>query len=220
MKSVSINGIARVDLGKKFAKQLRKQENVPCVIYGGKEGPIHFYAHTNEFRSIVYTPNVYLIDIKIDNMVCQAIMGDIQFHPVTDKILHIDFLRVFEDQAVKINVPVNIFGNSIGVRNGGRLAMNMRRMLIEALPANLPESIDVDITNVKIGQSIRVKDISLENIRFLNNSDDVIVAVKTARAAILEDEELEEVSEESGEASEDKAGGEDNTGGENKPAAE
>ncbi len=220
MKSVSINGIARVDLGKKFAKQLRKQENVPCVIYGGKEEPIHFYAHTNEFRSIVYTPNVYLIDIKIDDIVCQAIMGDIQFHPVTDKILHIDFLRVFEDQAVKIHVPVNIFGNSIGVRNGGRLAMNMRRILVEALPANLPEAIDLDITNIKIGQSIRVKDISLENIRFLNNSDDVIVAVKTARAAIVEDEELEAASEEAGEASEDKAGGEDNTGGENKPAAE
>ena len=148
MKSVSINGIARVDLGKKFAKQLRKQENVPCVIYGGKEEPIHFYAHTNEFRSIVYTPNVYLIDIKIDDIVCQAIMGDIQFHPVTDKILHIDFLRVFEDQAVKIHVPVNIFGNSIGVRNGGRLAMNMRRILVEALPANLPEAIDLDISTL------------------------------------------------------------------------
>ena len=220
MKSVSINGIARVDLGKKFAKQLRKQENVPCVIYGGKEEPIHFYADTNEFRSIVYTPNVYLIDIKIEDMVCQAIMGDIQFHPVTDKILHIDFLRVFEDQPVKIHVPINIFGNSIGVRNGGRLAMNMRKMLVEALPANLPEAIDVDITNIKIGQSVRVKDISLENNRFLNNSDDVIVAVKTARAAIVEDEELEGVSEEAGEASEDKAGSEDNTGGENKPAAE
>ena len=220
MKSVSINGIARVDLGKKFAKQLRKQENVPCVIYGGKEEPIHFYAHTNEFRSIVYTPNVYLIEIKIEDKVCKAIMGDIQFHPVTDKILHIDFLRVFEDQPVKIHVPINIFGNSIGVRNGGRLAMNMRKMLVEALPANLPEAIDVDITNIKIGQSVRVKDISLENNRFLNNSDDVIVAVKTARAAIVEDEELEGVSEEAGEASEDKAGSEDNTGGENKPAAE
>ena len=184
MKSVSINGIARVDLGKKFAKQLRKEENVPCVIYGGKEGPIHFYAHSNEFRSIVYTPNVYLIDIKIEDTVSQAIMGDIQFHPVTDKILHIDFLRVFEDQMVKINVPVNISGNSIGVRNGGRLAINMRRTLIEALPANLPETIDIDITNIKIGQSIRVKDILLENIHFLNNSEDVIVAVGMDRLKV------------------------------------
>ena len=219
MKSVSINGIARVDLGKKFAKQLRKQENVPCVIYGGKEEPIHFYAHTNEFRSIVYTPNVYLIEIKIEDKVCKAIMGDIQFHPVTDKILHIDFLRVFEDQVVKINIPVNVFGNSIGVRNGGRLAINMRRIFVEALPGNLPETIDLDVTNVKIGQSIRIKDLSLENIHFLNNSDDVIVAVKTARAAIVEDESLEEVSEESGaDSGEDKGGGEDKGDGENKPA--
>ena len=212
MKSVSINGIARVDLGKKFAKQLRKEENVPCVIYGGKEGPIHFYAHSNEFRSIVYTPNVYLIDIKIEDTVSQAIMGDIQFHPVTDKILHIDFLRVFEDQMVKINVPVNISGNSIGVRNGGRLAINMRRTLIEALPANLPETIDIDITNIKIGQSIRVKDILLENIHFLNNSEDVIVAVKTARAAITEEEEAEEAGE-AGEAGEGVT-----EGGDDKPA--
>jgi len=219
MKSVSINGIARVDLGKKFAKQLRKQENVPCVIYGGKEEPIHFYAHTNEFRSIVYTPNVYLIEIKIEDKVCKAIMGDIQFHPVTDKILHIDFLRVFEDQVVKINIPVNVFGNSIGVRNGGRLAINMRRIFVEALPGNLPETIDLDVTNVKIGQSIRIKDLSLENIHFLNNSDDVIVAVKTARAALVEDESLDEVSEESGaDSGEDKGGGEDKGDGENKPA--
>ena len=219
MKSVSINGIARVDLGKKFAKQLRKQENVPCVIYGGKEEPIHFYAHTNEFRSIVYTPNVYLIEIKIEDKVCKAIMGDIQFHPVTDKILHIDFLRVFEDQLVKINIPVNVFGNSIGVRNGGRLAINMRRVFVEALPGNLPETIDVDITNVKIGQSIRIKDLSLENVHFLNNSDDVVVAVKTARAAIVEDDSLEEVSEESGvDSGEDKGGDEDKGDGENKPA--
>jgi len=219
MKSVSINGIARVDLGKKFAKQLRKQENVPCVIYGGKEEPIHFYAHTNEFRSIVYTPHVYLIEIKIEDKVCKAIMGDIQFHPVTDKILHIDFLRVFEDQLVKINIPVNVFGNSIGVRNGGRLAINMRRVFVEALPGNLPETIDVDITNVKIGQSIRIKDLLLENVHFLNNSDDVVVAVKTARAAIVEDDSLEEVSEESGvDSGEDKGGDEDKGDGENKPA--
>ena len=192
MKSVSINGIARVDLGKKFAKQLRKDENVPCVIYGGKEGPQHFYAHSNEFRNIVYTPNVYLIDIKINNESCKAIMGDIQFHPVTDKILHIDFLRVFDDKNVKINVPITISGNSIGVRNGGRLALNMRRALIEALPADLPEGIVIDISELKIGDSIRVRDVERDNIKFLNNMDDVIVAVKTARAAIVAEDELVE----------------------------
>ena len=218
MKSVSINGIARVDLGKKFAKQLRKDENVPCVIYGGKEGPMHFYAHSNEFRNIVYTPNVYLIDISIGDQVFNVIMGDIQFHPVTDKILHIDFLRIFENQNVKINIPVNIFGNSIGVRNGGRLAMNLRKVLVEALPKNLPETIGVDITPLKIGQSIRIEDVSVENLTFLNNSDDVIVAVKTARAAI-EEEEIEE-GVESGEDDTSESGGDEKPapGGDEKPA--
>ena len=177
MKSVSINGIARVDLGKKFAKQLRKEENVPCVIYGGSEDPIHFYAHVNEFRKIVYTPNVYLIDVIIGENTFPVIMGDIQFHPVTDKVLHIDFLRIFENQNVKINIPINITGNSIGVRNGGRLTLNMRRLLIEGLSKDLPETIDIDITALRIGHSIRVSDLSLDNINVLNNPQDVIVAV-------------------------------------------
>jgi large subunit ribosomal protein L25 len=197
MKSVSINGIARVNLGKSFAKQLRKEDNVPCVIYGGSMEPVHFYAHKNELRKIIYTPNVYLIDISLGDDTMCAVMGDIQFHPVTDKILHIDFLRVFEDKKVRINIPVNIKGNAIGVRNGGRLAHNMRRMLVEALSVDLPETIEVDITNLKIGESIRVLDMELENVNFLNNSNDVIVAVKTARTAILEEEEeTEEASEE------------------------
>ena len=195
MKSVSINGIARVDLGKKFAKQLRKQENVPCVIYGGSEEPIHFYAHSNEFRKIVYTPNVYLINVIIGDNTFQVIMGDIQFHPVTDKILHIDFLRVFENKEVKIHVPVTITGNSMGVRNGGRLSLNMRRILVESMSEYLPETIEIDITELRIGDSVRVSDLSRDNITFLNNPEDVIVAVKTARAAVEEGEDEEEVAE-------------------------
>ena len=189
MKSVSINGIARVNLGKPFAKQLRKEENVPCVIYGGMETPIHFYAHANEFRKIIYTPEVFLIDINIGEETIRTTMGDIQFHPVTDQVLHIDFLRVFEDKKVRINIPINIQGNAIGVRNGGRLASNLRRLMVHGLSQHLPETIDVDISPLKIGDAIRVKDLNIENLDFLNNSQDVIVAVKTARAAIVSDEE-------------------------------
>ena len=205
MKSVSINGIARVDLGKKFAKQLRKEENVPCVIYGGEDNPIHFYAHTNEFRKIIYTPDVYLIDIVVGDQTIPVIMGDIQFHPVSDKILHIDFLRIFKDKNVKIHIPVDIFGNSIGVRNGGRLALNMRKMFVEGLPANLPEKISIDITQLKIGSSIRISDMSIENLTFLNNSDDVIVAVKTARAAIAPEEDEDPTQETDASSSEEGA---------------
>ena len=191
MKSVSINGIARVNLGKTFAKKLRKEDNVPCVIYGGKESPIHFYAHSNEFRNIVYTPHVFLIDIIIGEETVRSVMGDIQFHPVTDQILHIDFLRIFDNQKVRINLPITIKGNAIGVRNGGRLSSNMRRILVEGLSENLPENIEIDISSLKIGESVRIADLSIDNIDFLNNSNDVIVAVKTARAALVEEEEAE-----------------------------
>ena len=211
MKSVSINGIARVDLGKKFAKQIRKDENVPCVIYGGSESPVHFYAHANEFRKVVYTPNVYLIDIQIGEKVFKTVMGDIQFHPVTDKILHIDFLRIFDGQPVNIAVPVTLSGNSIGVRNGGRLALNMRKLALQALSEHLPEAIEIDITNLKIGHAIRVSDLSRDNIIFLNNVDDVIVAVKTARAA-LADEEEEESTEEASDTAESAGSSESKEG--------
>jgi len=214
MKSVSINGIARVDLGKKFAKQLRKNENVPCVIYGGTEDPIHFYAHVNEFRKIVYTPNVYLIDVILGENTFPTIMGDIQFHPVTDEILHIDFLRIFENKNVKINIPVILKGNSIGVRNGGRLALNMRRLLVEGLSKDLPESIEIDITQLRIGHSVRISNLSVDNISFLNNLEDVVVAVKTARAAIAEEEEEAEGESDAGstEKSDAPAEGENPTG--------
>ena len=221
MKSVSINGIARVNLGKTFAKQLRKEDNVPCVIYGGKEEPVHFYAHENEFRKIIYTPNVYLIDVNIGDQQLKTIIRDIQFHPVTDKILHIDFLRIFDDKKVQINIPVVITGNSVGVRNGGRLALNMRRVMVEAFAKDLPETIEIDITELRIGSSIRISDLSFEGLGFLNNINDVVVAVKTARAALL-DEELED---ESGEASEGAEGeskpeGESKAEGESKPEGE
>lgn len=215
MKSVSINGIARVDLGKKFAKQLRKNENVPCVIYGGTEEPIHFYAHVNEFRKIIYTPNVYLIDVILGDNTFPVIMGDIQFHPVTDEVLHIDFLRIFENKNVKIHIPINIIGNSIGVRNGGRLALNMRKLLVEGLSKDLPETIEIDITELRIGHSIRVSDLSLDNITCLNNSADVVVAVKTARAAITEDEELAEETADAESSSESADKGEASNEGEN-----
>ena len=215
MKSVSINGIARVDLGKKFAKQLRKNENVPCVIYGGTEEPIHFYAHVNEFRKIIYTPNVYLIDVILGDNTFPVIMGDIQFHPVTDEVLHIDFLRIFENKNVKIHIPINIIGNSIGVRNGGRLALNMRKLFVEGLSKDLPETIEIDITELRIGHSIRVSDLSLDNITCLNNSADVVVAVKTARAAITEDEELAEETADAESSSESADKGEASNEGEN-----
>jgi large subunit ribosomal protein L25 len=188
MKSVSIKGVARVNLGKKFAKQLRKEDNVPCVIYGGTSDPMHFYAHSNEFRKIVYTADVYIINIHIGDTIVKSIMSDIQFHPVSDKLVHIDFLKISDDQNVRINLPIQIIGNALGVQNGGRMALNMRSLIIEALIDNLPEMIEVDISDLRIGQSIRVSDLKIDGANILSKGNDVIVGIKTSRAVVEEEE--------------------------------
>ena len=188
MKSVSIKGVARVNLGKKFAKQLRKEDNVPCVIYGGTSDPMHFYAHSNEFRKIVYTADVYIINIHIGDTIVKSIMSDIQFHPVSDKLVHIDFLKISDDQNVRINLPIQIIGNALGVQNGGRMALNMRSLAIEALIDNLPELIEVDISDLRIGQSIRVSDLKIDGANILSKGNDVIVGIKTSRAVVEEEE--------------------------------
>jgi large subunit ribosomal protein L25 len=188
MKSVSIKGVARVNLGKKFAKQLRKEDNVPCVIYGGTSDPMHFYAHSNEFRKIVYTADVYIINIHIGDTIVKSIMSDIQFHPVSDKLVHIDFLKISDDQNVRIGIPIRIIGNALGVQNGGRMALNMRSLIIEALIDNLPEMIEVDISDLRIGQSIRVSDLKIDGANILSKGNDVIVGIKTSRAVVEEEE--------------------------------
>lgn len=208
MKSVSIKGVARVNLGKKFAKQLRKDENVPCVIYGGNSEPMHFYAHSNEFRKIVYTADVYIIDIHIGENIVKSIMSDIQFHPVSDKLIHIDFLKISDGQNVKINIPINIIGNALGVQNGGRMALNMRSLNVEALIDDLPEYIEVDISHLRIGQSIRVSDLKIDGVKILSKGDDVIVGIKTSRAVVEEEEEVGA----DGEATEGEEGAEEAKG--------
>ena len=208
MKSVSINGIARVDLGKKFAKQLRKNENVPCVIYGGKEDPIHFYAHVNEFRKIVYTPNVYLIDVILGENTFPAIMGDIQFHPVTDVILHMDFLRVSGSAKVAVAVPVEFINedNCPGLRIGG--VLNVVRYEVELLcPATaIPEKITVDLDGIKIGDSIHISAIPLPDgvEPTITDRDFTVATLQSPGGGVKnEDEDDEEVAAEGEEAAED-----------------
>ena len=187
MKSLAISVKERENVGKSSSKALRNQGKVPCVLYGG-EKQVCFFAHENDLRKLVYTSDVFLVDLDIEGKKTRCVMQDIQFHPVTDNILHIDFLRIFDDQSFKIELPINLEGNPIGVRNGGRLALNMRRLLVEGLSKDLPELITIDISEIKIGQAIRVSNLQLDNLNILNNEHDVIVAVKTARAAIQEDD--------------------------------
>ena len=187
MKSVSISAEKRVDLGKKEAKALRAAGKVPCVIYGG-ENVQHFAATEIAFNNLVYTPNVYAVAIDIEGTTINALIKDIQFHPVTDKILHIDFVELTPGQAVNTLIPVIITGNAIGVMNGGKLHKALRKLSVRAIPENLPDSITLDITEMKIGDKVYVREVKTNNFDILTSGNAVIVAVKTARNVVEEEE--------------------------------
>ena len=198
MKTLAISAKSRDKVGKSNTRQLRNQGNIPCVLYGG-EKQVCFYAHENEFRKLVYTPDVFIVELAIDGEVKRCIMQDIQFHPVSDKILHIDFLEVFDDKPITVSIPVILNGLAIGVRNGGNLMFRRRKIITRGLAANLPDAIEIDIENVKIGEFIYIKDISLDGCQFLAPDSSVVVGVKTARGAIEEESEEEENEESSDE---------------------
>ena len=198
MKTLAISAKSRDKVGKSNTRQLRNQGNVPCVLYGG-EKQVCFYAHENEFRKLVYTPDVFIVELAIDGEVKRCIMQDIQFHPVSDKILHIDFLEVFDDKPITVSIPVILNGLAIGVRNGGNLMFRRRKIITRGLSANLPDAIEIDIENVKIGEFIYIKDISLDGCQFLAPDNAVVVGVKTARGAIEEESEEEDTEESSDE---------------------
>ena len=198
MKTLAISAKSRGKVGKSDTRQLRNQGNVPCVLYGG-EKQVCFYAHENEFRKLVYTPDVFIVELAIDGEVKRCIMQDIQFHPVTDNILHIDFLEVFDDKPITVSIPVKLKGLAIGVRNGGNLMFRRRKIITRGLAVNLPDAIEIDIENVKIGEFIYIKDISLDGCQFLAPDSSVVVGVKTARGAIEEESEEEDTEESSDE---------------------
>ncbi len=192
MKSITIKGSERESVGKKATKALRNAGKVPCVIYGG-EKPLHFSADELAFKNLVYTPNAHTVVVELeDKRKVRAIMQDIQFHPVTDKIQHIDFYQLFDDKEVTLNIPVRLEGNSPGVRNGGRLLFRNRKLTIKALPDNLPDFFKVDISKLKIGDNIVVESLESDDFTILQPPTTVVVQVKTARAAVVVDDEDEE----------------------------
>jgi len=195
MKTLAINVKERQNVGKTNTRALRNQGNVPCVLYGG-EKQVTFYAHENDFRKLVYTPDTFLVELSIDGTVTKAIMQDIQFHPVTDKILHIDFLEVFDNKPITVSIPVNLNGSSIGVKNGGNLMFRRSKIITKGLVANLPNSIELNIEHLNIGMFTYIKDISIEGCELVAPGNSVVVGVKTARAVVEEAvEEVEEVAE-------------------------
>lgn len=188
MKSVSISAAKRVDLGKKEAKLSRAAGNIPCVIYGGKTNQ-HFTVKENALNNLIYTPNVYSVAIDIEGTSINALIKDIQFHPVTDRILHIDFIELVPGQTVNTLIPIVFEGSSIGVRNGGKLRKTLRKLSIRSTPENLPDNVTIDITPMKIGDKIYVKDLNVANFDILTAGSSVVVAVKTARGVVEEEEE-------------------------------
>ena len=197
MKSVQLEATSRSEVRKKSAlNALRKEGRIPAVLYGGKEN-VNFHVNEIAFSKLITTHEVYFIDLNFGNKTIKAVISDVQFHPVTDKPIHIDFMEVFEDKPVTIGVPVAFTGASKGVLAGGKRREKLRKMTLRALPAHLPEVVTIDITNVKIGGSIKVKDVSLENVECLDNENAVIIAVKTSRTAVaVSDDDEEEEGEE------------------------
>ena len=193
MKTLAINVKERQNVGKTNTRALRNQGNVPCVLYGG-EKQVTFYAHENDFRKLVYTPDTFVVELSIDGTVTKAIMQDIQFHPVTDKILHIDFLEVFDNKAITVSIPVNLNGTAIGVKNGGNLMFRRSKIITKGLVANLPNSIELNIEHLNIGMFTYIKDITIEGCELVAPGNSVVVGVKTARA-VVEEEVEEEVEE-------------------------
>ena len=228
MKSITINGSQRESVGKSSTKALRNAGKVPCVVYGG-EKPVHFSADEISFSKLVYTPNAHTVIISLDGKEeINAVIQDIQFHPVSEKILHIDFFQLFENKEINMTIPVKFSGNAPGVRlEGGLLFKNKRKLYVKALPKNLPDFISVDISNLHLNDKVTIQDLLNENYVFVHPENMVVCQVKMSRASLSlttteeEDEEGEEGKEgaegaESGEKSENKDSGDKPAESENK----
>ena len=195
MKSITIDGSKRESVGKKATAALRNAGMVPCVVYGGDE-PIHFQAPELAFNKLVYTPDVHTVVVSLaDGTKVNAILQDIQFHPVSDRILHIDFYQIFDDKEVMMEIPVHIVGNSKGVRNGGVLRVVTRKLRVKAVPANLPDFIEADISEMKIGAKMYVTEVQDDAYAILHTDNTVICQIRTSRTAIVDEVEDEEGEE-------------------------
>jgi len=191
MKTVTVEGNVRTDLGKKATLILRREGGVPCVLYGGEEN-VHFSAPAKAFKNIVYTPDFNLVNVEVDGKSHRAVMQDLQFHPVTDKLLHIDFMALTDGRAITTSLPIVFEGLAEGVKAGGKLLPKERRLKVKTLPENLIGELKVDVTNLTLGKSVKVGDLSYENIEILNNPNIPIASVEIPRAlksAQAEDEE-------------------------------
>ncbi|MDY2586027.1 50S ribosomal protein L25/general stress protein Ctc [Winogradskyella aquimaris] len=202
MKSITINGSQRESVGKTSTKALRNAGQVPCVLYGAEAKPVHFSAPELAFSKLVYTANAHTVVIVLDNGdTYNAVMQDIQFHPVTDKILHIDFYEIYEDRAITMEIPVKTVGVSKGVLNGGNLRIPYRKLRVKAIPSKLPDFIEVDITPLKIGTKLYISELANDDYKFMHPDNIVVCQVRRSRLAIVDADDEDEDETEEGETS-------------------
>ncbi|MFI3277828.1 MAG: 50S ribosomal protein L25/general stress protein Ctc [Rikenellaceae bacterium] len=182
MKTIQINAASRSEFGKKATKAVRREGAVPCVLYGGGE-VVTFAIEAKALKPLIYTPSSYIVEINIDGKIEKAVLRDVQYHPVREQILHIDFFRVIEDKPVSIAIPVALTGNAAGVKVGGKLSLSARKLIVSAMECDLPDEITVDVTELELGKTIFVGDLSVENVKFLTPATTAVCAVRVTRAA-------------------------------------
>ena len=182
MKTLEVKAVKRAEFGKKAAKAFRREGLIPCVIYGGSE-EIAFTVDAKEIEPLIYTPNSYIVELNFDGKIEKAVMREVQFHPVREQILHIDFYRVQEGKPVAISIPVRLSGTAEGVKIGGKLALSARKLMVKAMVDRLPDEIVVDVTPLQVGQTIFVGDLKQENVTFVTPATTAVCAVRVTRAS-------------------------------------
>lgn len=181
MKSIAISGSPRENVGKRDAKELRYKGLVPAVLYGG-ENQYHIAVSAADLRGLVYSPDAQFVELDIAGKKYKAIAQEIQFHPLNEQVVHIDFLQLFDDKLVSMNIPIKLTGVSPGVRAGGKLTQKLRALRVKALPNDVPQVIEVKIGHLEVGKSVRVEEVKIDKVRILNNADDTIVSIVMSRA--------------------------------------
>lgn len=183
MQEFKIEGVKRESLGKKESVAIRNSGRIPCVIYGGKD-QLHFHGEELVLEKLISTPKVYVVDINIAGKSEKAILQDVQFHPVSDKIIHMDFLKVSDSNPITVKLPVKLEGNPEGVLQGGKLQVKMRKIKVKGLINNLPDELVIDISSVGLGQSVKIETLSFNSIEILESKNAVVCAVKLTRSAV------------------------------------
>lgn len=207
MKTFELKGEIRTDFGKSAANSLRKKGLIPCNLYGGEESEnLNFTVKYTDILKLIYTPHVYIIDLKVGEKEIKTILKETQFHPVKDEVIHMDFLRISEDIPVEMLIPVKLTGVAAGVKAGGKQYLEMRRLKVKGLYKHFPETITIDTTHLKLGQAVEVGELNFENLEFLNQKEAVVCRVQTARLIAeptLDEEEAEAEAAEEGEEGEE-----------------